>query len=430
MKTIGQIKKPVYLAIIVIVIVAVAGAGAYFYLSDSGSQSQEDEPIKFGSETFFSGEYAPLGPPTRAITDLIVEEVNQDPPLGREIERLWIRTESTKEGTIEAAKKRIEVDGIEIYNGVAQTAYDAQRDYLMEKNVFLPTPYGGGIDQEWGGTPEEPVFSSQPPDQFIGLAIVSAMKEALSEEVESISIVTDKAKAHIYSVEMIEDAAEEANLEIVEKEEVDEETSNFSSTIDRVMEEDPDAVALVLGSKPGGLYLKQAWEKGYKDIPYVGDTELGMQKVLELAGDGASNLYVPEMKAEGPGFDAYNEAWEESDLTDDDDVNQNLYTALHWDILIPTFLAVEEAGTTDKEDMAEAIREVTSPPGETVYTYSEGIEELKNGNDINFDGATGPVEFDEYGNCTGSWALSGVEDGEFTDVTMISAEDLNKYNPT
>lgn len=70
-----------------------------------------------------------------------------------------------------------------------------------------------------------------------------------------------------------------------------------------------------------------------------------------------------------------------------------------FDAVILPFLAAVAAGSSDPEQIAEHMQEVSGPPG-TQYTFEDlgqAIDDLLAGEDIDYQGAWGPVDWDENG---------------------------------
>jgi ABC-type branched-subunit amino acid transport system substrate-binding protein len=74
-----------------------------------------------------------------------------------------------------------------------------------------------------------------------------------------------------------------------------------------------------------------------------------------------------------------------------------------YDAFMVASLAITAAGTTDGPSIAARLREVANPPGKVVCPgqWRKAFRWLAMGKDINYEGALGPVDFDERGNATG-----------------------------
>ena len=78
---------------------------------------------------------------------------------------------------------------------------------------------------------------------------------------------------------------------------------------------------------------------------------------------------------------------------------RNLFDSTTFDDVILCYLAAVAAGSSDGEEMAAAVVDVTGPPGPK-YTFEQlpqAIEALEGGEDIDYEGASGPIDWDENG---------------------------------
>ena len=74
------------------------------------------------------------------------------------------------------------------------------------------------------------------------------------------------------------------------------------------------------------------------------------------------------------------------------------------------------------------MRTVANPPGTTVYDYDTGYKALKAGTKINYDGASGPMDFNSHNNVFGGFdAVQSDATGNITTVLTITAAQLNGY---
>ncbi|MEJ2289622.1 MAG: hypothetical protein P8Y02_13460, partial [Deinococcales bacterium] len=83
-------------------------------------------------------------------------------------------------------------------------------------------------------------------------------------------------------------------------------------------------------------------------------------------------------------------------------------------------------GQVTRATVAQNIRAVADPgAGKVDVTdYASGKKALEAGQEINYQGLVGPVNFDQYGNITAPFAIRQVKDGAWTDVTILPASAL------
>jgi ABC-type branched-subunit amino acid transport system substrate-binding protein len=84
------------------------------------------------------------------------------------------------------------------------------------------------------------------------------------------------------------------------------------------------------------------------------------------------------------------------------DVKLAPYAAQQFDATILCYLAAVAAGSTDGQEMADKLIDITAPGG-TEYSWRQlpdAIKALENGEDIDYTGASGPIDMDVNGNPT------------------------------
>jgi branched-chain amino acid transport system substrate-binding protein len=74
---------------------------------------------------------------------------------------------------------------------------------------------------------------------------------------------------------------------------------------------------------------------------------------------------------------------------------------------------------------------VTNPPGTQCYTYKACYDLIKAGTKINFDGASGPLDYNQYHNVFGPYASFQQDPGtgQQVQIQVLSAADLAAATP-
>ena len=90
------------------------------------------------------------------------------------------------------------------------------------------------------------------------------------------------------------DVAESLGMEVVAAETYTPGTEkDFSALLTKIQKEDPDGIAIYADYAEGGMILGQAYQIGLTEIPWVGQSSLTYNKLIELAGvDALENLYM------------------------------------------------------------------------------------------------------------------------------------------
>jgi ABC-type branched-subunit amino acid transport system substrate-binding protein len=179
--------------------------------------------------------------------------------------------------------------------------------------------------------------------------------------------------------------------------------SSFDAPAQQITEGSPDAI--VIADYPSTFAgVAEALEGTGTWDP---ETTWGTDRLatIEVPDQAGSDL-VEGMRTVAPGSPkgdeaatAFNELFKSSDPTD---VQQAGFDAQQFDATILCYLAAVAAGSTEGQAMADALVDLTAPGGEE-YTWQElpdAIEALRDGEDIDYTGASGPIDMDSNGDAT------------------------------
>ena len=94
------------------------------------------------------------------------------------------------------------------------------------------------------------------------------------------------------------------------------------------------------------------------------------------------------------------------------------YVSHGYDVAFLMALAIEKAGAADRGRVSAALREVANAPGMVIRPgeWAKAREAIAAGEDINYEGASGAIEFDDNGDVAGAtYTFNGVgDDGTWT----------------
>ena len=188
----------------------------------------------------------------------------------------------------------------------------------------------------------------------------------------------------------------------------------FTSELEKATEGDPDVLIAISYPGQAEIYLRESLEGGYADnFLFVDATK--SPEMMEVVGWAAldGTLGTAQGAPDSPALQAFQSAY---DATYGEEV-QHPFTSETYDATVLIALAAAKAGTTtDSTAIRDALRSVANPPGEVVGPGIAGIikalELIAAGEDINYEGAAGTVDFDENGDVVGYIEVWQVKDGE------------------
>jgi len=101
-----------------------------------------------------------------------------------------------------------------------------------------------------------------------------------------------------------------------------------------------------------------------------------------------------------------------------------------YDAVISLALADDYAKTTDGTTVAHDMSKVTNPPGTACYTYASCLTLIKAGTKINYEGASGDLNYNQYNNTFGPYGAFKVNTaGVEQQVYVMSATALAAATP-
>jgi neutral amino acid transport system substrate-binding protein len=187
----------------------------------------------------------------------------------------------------------------------------------------------------------------------------------------------------------------------------------------------PKAVAAVLYADSGSLLVKAAFERnlsqGVQLLLTDGVYSQDFVNKVGKTGDGKSILSgaigtVPG--ASGKGLEAFTKLWKERKKQD-----LAAYAPHSWDAAAILVLAAQAAKSNTGEGIASKVREVTNAPGEEVTDVCKGLELLRQGKQINYQGASGNVDIDANGDAISGYDVWTVkEDGTLSTIGKVNPQ--------
>ena len=183
-----------------------------------------------------------------------------------------------------------------------------------------------------------------------------------------------------------------------------------------------DALAVFAYYSGSGItILRNSLENALFDKFIGADGMMDNSVIEQLGADtlrGKITLSQPAPQAEGdsgPGesYTAFAEAFKAAGHDP-----QAPYVSHGYDVAFLMALAIEKAGAADRSKIAAALREVANAPGMVIRPgeWAKARDAIAAGEDINYEGASGAVEFDENGDVAGAtYTFNGVgDDGTWT----------------
>ncbi|PTD93726.1 amino acid ABC transporter substrate-binding protein [archaeon SCG-AAA382B04] len=185
--------------------------------------------------------------------------------------------------------------------------------------------------------------------------------------------------------------------------------SSYSSEVGTIAEGDPDLVVLVGYPEEGSIILSEAYQNGMlEEADWLLSEGLRSGDLADQVGTKEGGGYIAEgMMGTTPDPRAASDAYDDFQQHYDTEFGKapSTFVPHSYDAASLIMLAMEKAGEASGPAIKNNLMEVANSPGTEVFDLVEGIELLREGEEINFYGSGGMQDFNEVGDVTSTFAL-------------------------
>jgi branched-chain amino acid transport system substrate-binding protein len=354
-----------------------------------GGSGRGDGVLELGYVLPQTGQLAFLGPPQIQAARYAVAQINEaGGVLGQPIPELVGGDESDQAAVAQQSADRVLAGGVDALVG---TAASGQSLAIIDRVT-------GAEVVQCSGSNTAPTFTDY---GDAGYYFRTAPSDALQGPVLAETIIADghsrvaiAARADDYGVGLAGATAQslqEAGATVALNETYDPNAQNFDALVQQVRSAQPDAVVVI------------AFEEGTRVLQGLIEAGLGPDSVGVYGADGLRSENLPELVAPanpavlaGMKGTAPASATNEQFLTNlrqfDPDLTEVQFAPQVFDCVNIIALAAEAAGTDDPTVFKDEIVGVTKD-GTKCTSFAECRRLVAEGQDIDYDGASGPLEF-------------------------------------
>ena len=357
------------------------------------AEGERDLTLKIGTILPQSGELAFLGPPEEAGVELAVREVNEA-DLGIQIEILYRDSgDNTTDTATVSVTDLLSQDVTAIVGAASSGVSRTVIDQITGAGVVQFSPANTAADFTtyndnnlyWRTAPSDVLQG-----EVLGNLIANDGHATLGMIVLNDAYGTGLA-------EFTTTAFEAAGGEVVATELFNPGDANYDAQISAVMAQDPDAVALITFDH-AKVIVPAITGAGFPgENLYFVDGNLA-----DYSADFAEGI-IEGAKGTLPGLDTETLGdFTERLLEVDPELKDYAYAAESYDAVLLIALAAYAANDTSGEAIASYLRQVSggSGEGEKATSFADAAALLAEGNQVDFDGYSGPITFDENGDPT------------------------------
>jgi ABC-type branched-subunit amino acid transport system substrate-binding protein len=396
-----------------VVVLTLAVAGLSLGIAACGGDDDDDGggetslDLVVGDSVPLSGDLAPFGPPGQKAADIAIEQITAAVEEAGVDHTVSVVHEDNCGGAdqqcaVQAARKMVDSDGASCIAGAWASAdtIPTAESVAIPEGVLVISPASTSDEI----TPLEDdglVNRTAPPDSFQGPTLSQYLVEEALGGAQG-ATVNVGARNDAYGTGLADTfsaAWEDAGGQVGEEVIYDIDLPNYDSEAQQLVSGNPDGLVIIdfpdTYNKVGPALVRAGFDPSSTFVTDGLITDLA--DAGEEAADGLQGTAPGIPDQEDQRFD---DLWNQSSI--DPNVERQTFDAQNFDAVVLCYLAAVAAGSTDGQDMADVVRDVSAPPGDQ-YTWEQlpdAIAALQNGDDIDYQGASGPIDMDDNGDAT------------------------------
>lgn len=365
--------------------------------SASGSSApvnKADGTLTIGALLPQTGSLAFLGPPEFAGVDLAIKEINDTGGvLGKPVVKFDADSGDTSTNIASQSADRLLSQGVDVIVGAASSG--------VSKTVIDKITGAGVVQISPANT--SPDFTDYPDDGFYFRTAPSDVLQGrilgdliIADGKDTVGILALQDAYGTGLAENIKKSVEGANGQVVETVIYDPKAAEFSADVSKIKAADPAAI-VVIGFDESAKIIQELAKQGIG--PQQGTTlYLVDGNTGNALGEKLPAGLLADVKGTIPGAAAPGD-FRVRLLAVDPDLKDYTYAAESYDAVVVVALAAAVAESDAGKDIAAELMDVTSG-GEKCTSFTACMVLLEAGTDFDYDGISGPIEFDKNGDPT------------------------------
>ena len=178
--------------------------------------------------------------------------------------------------------------------------------------------------------------------------------------------------------------------------------SSYRSEVEKLFAGNPQAIFMQTDPQTASTFFSDVQQLGHMNVPFIltdAGADINMAKAMGLANASKLMTGMNGSPPAGPAWQYYVSQYQKVWNTNQPvALSQNTY-----DSAVIACLAMTAAKSTDPTVWINYVDKVAEGSGTVVTNYAEGVAALKKGESINYNGASGLDDYNQYHNVAGAW---------------------------
>jgi ABC-type branched-subunit amino acid transport system substrate-binding protein len=392
----------------VLMLTAAAGPAAS---SQSASQAQFKGTLQVGAILPFTGDGAAYGPGMRTAMNIAASEINKaGGVLGKKLVINYEDDATNPDQGVRAAHKLIDIKHVKGILGTwASSVTLAVAPLTIKANIIEMNVSGSPTLSTLQPAGKRTVYRVNATDAALG----DAVAKYLYKRYKTATILANNAAGTAGFGQVFNTSFRKYGGKILAYINYPDKQADYTAQVQQAVRTKPAVYLLSCYSPDGTVILKQAYQLGATakfamPLWCLNDQLIQATGAQAVNGDISFDL-VAQTRA--PAYKRLNAAFKKQS---GDTVFNNPYAAHVYDGVNLFALAVAKAKTTNARVIGKVLRAISGPRGKVVTSYAQGLRLLKSRKAINYDGASGPINFDAHGDMAPFVGFFTVKNGKIT----------------
>jgi ABC-type branched-subunit amino acid transport system substrate-binding protein len=392
-----------------LVLLAVGIAGASLALTScGGGGGGTTGTLTIGDSVPLTGALSDFGPPGEKAANVAADQINKAAKeADANISSVKILTEDnqTEPSAAVSAARKMSDEGASCIAGAWASAdtIPTARSVAIPDGILEISP-ASTSDEITGLDDNGLINRTAPPDSFQGPTLANAMDNDLGgAKGKTVNIGARNDSYGTGLTDTFSAAWEAKGGKIGQKVIYDPNASSYDSEAQKIVSGNPDAIVIIdfpetFVKVAPALVRTGSWDPT-KAFGTDGLASSSLPKDVGVSTVEGFRGTAPGVPSSAPASKAFDKLYTSSAPKN---VDRQTFDAQNFDAVVLCYLAAVAADSTDGQDMADHLIDITAPPG-TKYTWQqlpEAIKALQNGDDIDYVGASGPADMNDAGDTT------------------------------
>jgi branched-chain amino acid transport system substrate-binding protein len=375
------------------------------------------EPFRIGALNPITGAGSPYGTGIQKTIIFTADEINAAGGAGgRMIEVFPEDSQTSPEPSVIAAKKLIEVNKVHAIMGTWSSGVTLAVMPLTDAANVIEMNHSGAVAISTLDK-KDLVYRFSATGERIGRAVAGMIAKEKLKRIGSMAFNNASGRDLVSGVKsQWEKMGHKLLAEVV----YEPNRASYRSELQSVLAANPEVIVMGSYLPDTTIIVREARQLG-STVKFIVPGYAVPPTLAETLGNEATNgvMAVDYVSAlDSPAYAHFVKRYKE---VMGPNAEEDFYASCAYDMVTCTALAIEAAGgAADNFGIVAKLRTVSNPPGDPVGSFAEGKKLLAAGKKINYEGASGPLDFDEYGDVNPLFKLSEFQDGKMKFKYMLA----------